>query len=74
MIVLADSRANLIPYRPGPQERSYAEWHAWIGMIISGTKRLYIGNLPKKPKISASKNSSTWQPSARRLPTALKIV
>ena len=43
-------------------------------MNISGTRRRYIGNLPKKRKMSANRNSSTWQPSARRLPIALRIV
>jgi hypothetical protein len=54
---------------PGTQDE------AWIGMIIYGNKRPCIGNLPKRPKMpSSSKNSSSWQPSAKRSPTTSRIV
>src|SRR5262249_2571397 len=57
------------------QEGSYAQCQVWIGMITFGTRRRRIGNLPKKPQMSsANKNASTWRPSARRLPIALRIV
>src|SRR5262245_32880750 len=74
-MVLIDPRANLILIVLNHQERSYASWQAWIGMITFGMRRRCIGNLPKNPKMSsANKNSSTWQSSARRLPIALRIV
>jgi hypothetical protein len=47
-MVLADPQVNLILIALGHQERSYAPWQAWIGMIIFGTRQRCIGNLPKK--------------------------
>jgi len=47
----------------------------WTGMTIFGNRRPCIGSLPKRPKIpSLSKNSSTWQLYAKRLPIRSKIV
>ena len=45
------------------------------GMTIFGNKRLCIGNLPKRLKMSLlSRSSSIWQPSARRSPITSRIV
>jgi hypothetical protein len=45
-----------------------------LGRLFSATQRLCIANLPKRLKMfSLSRNSSIWQPSARRSPITSRI-
>jgi hypothetical protein len=47
-VVVSLTYGRTRPVTLGHQERSSAQWQAWIGMISFDTRQWCIGNLPKK--------------------------